>query len=155
MIVAIDPGKNGGAAYLSPLTNSQDLILRSWTTESDYMEFLESMDSRTVAVVENVPKFVSAMTSSSSAFTLGYNFGFCVGALRAYGFVVHLVAPSKWQSGLTGLKPRMGYTDRKRALKDNAKRLYPKLKITNATADAVLILDWFKQSSLFTDHHPA
>jgi hypothetical protein len=36
----------------------------------------------------------------------------------------------------------MGYTDRKRTIKDNAARLYPGLKITNANADAVMIMDW-------------
>jgi hypothetical protein len=38
----------------------------------------------------------------------------------------------------------MGYTARKRQLKDNAIRLYPDLKITNATADAVLIMNYYK-----------
>jgi hypothetical protein len=53
-----------------------------------------------------------------------------------------LVKPKEWQKGLVGLKSNMGYTARKRMLKDNAVRLYPNLKITNATADAVLIMEW-------------
>jgi hypothetical protein len=65
-----------------------------------------------------------------------------VGALRARRFPVELVKPREWQKGMRGLKPKMGYTDRKRTIKDNAARLYPGLRVTNATADAVMILDW-------------
>ena len=62
---------------------------------------------------------------------------------RALGFATHLLRPQTWQKGLAGLKPKMGYTERKRMLKDNAIRLYPDLKITNATADAVLIMNYW------------
>ncbi len=58
------------------------------------------------------------------------------------GFRVDLVRPQVWQKGVKGLKPKMGYTDRKRVLKDNACRKYPDLKVTHAVADALLIADW-------------
>ena len=107
------------------------------------MEFLEPINpAGYVALVEDVPAFVASATSNASSFKLGYNFGFLVGALRARRFPVELIRPKVWQKGLRGLKPKMGYTDRKRAIKDSAARLYPNLKVTNATADAVMILDW-------------
>jgi hypothetical protein len=84
------------------------------------------------------------MTSNASSFKLGQNFGVITGSLRALKFPLHLVKPQIWQKGLVGLKPKMGYTARKRQLKDNAIRLYPDLKITNATADAVLIMNYYK-----------
>ena len=84
------------------------------------------------------------MTSNASSFKLGQNFGFIIGASRALRFPTHLVKPQIWQKGLVGLKPKMGYTMRKRVLKDNAIRLFPDLKITNATADAVLIMSWYQ-----------
>ena len=139
MIVAFDPGKGGGVAYW----DGENFSLHKFTTESDYLEILESFDRNSRVYVEDVPVFVAASTSNASSFKLGYNFGFIMGACRAFAFPVELVPPKKWQKGLQGLKPKMSYAARKRALKDNAIRMYPALKgITNATADALLILDY-------------
>ena len=118
--------------------------LSSFQTESGYLSLIDGLDRGSYeVVVEDVPAFVSAVTSNASSFKLGYNFGFIVGMSRALGFATHLLRPQAWQKGLQGLKPKMGYTERKRMLKDNAIRLYPDLKITNATADALLIADYW------------
>ena len=140
-LLAFDPGVSGGWAWLSP--NSDDMSVYAWRTETEFLEFLDPINpAGYTAIVEDVPAYVSSMTSNASSFKLGYNFGFLVGALRARRFPVELVKPREWQKGLRGLKPKMGYTDRKRTIKDNAARLYPGLKITNANADAVMIMDW-------------
>jgi hypothetical protein len=137
-IIAFDPGKGGGLAIYRP---GGKIDLRPWTVEHELLDVIDSLDpSGYDAVVEDVPAFVSAATSNASSFKLGYNFGFIVGCCRMHGLPTNLVKPKEWQKGLSGLKPNMGYTARKRQLKDNAVRLYPDLKITNATADAVLIM---------------
>jgi hypothetical protein len=139
MIAAFDPGKGGGVAYW----DGEIFSLHKFTTESDYLEILESFDRKTKVYVEDVPVFVAASTSNASSFKLGYNFGFIIGACRAFAFPVELVPPKKWQKGLPGLKPKMPYAQRKRVLKDNAVRMYPALKgVTNATSDALLVLDY-------------
>jgi hypothetical protein len=142
-IVAFDPGKAGGAC----IRHDDGLIeLHPFRVEHEYIELIRELDRKKYeAVVEDVPAFVSSATSNASSFKLGYNFGFIVGALRALRLPTHLVKPQVWQKGLQGLRPRLGYTDRKRILKDNAIRLFPDLKITNATADAVLIMDWYSK----------
>ena len=120
-----------------------EIELHPFRVEHEYIDLIRDLDNKKYeAVVEDVPAFVSSATSNASSFKLGYNFGFIVGALRALRLPTHLVKPQIWQKGLQGLRPKLGYTDRKRILKDNAIRLYPDLKITNATADAVLIMDW-------------
>jgi len=140
-VLAFDPGVSGGWAWLAP--NSDEISVHSWRTETEFLDFMEPINpAGYTAVVEDVPAYVSSMTSNASSFKLGYNFGFLVGALRARRFPVELVKPREWQKGLRGLKPKMGYTDRKRTIKDNAARLYPDIKVTNANADAVMILDW-------------
>jgi hypothetical protein len=139
-VVAFDPGKGGGAAVKHP---DGVFTVHSWRSEHEHVELLRSLSGGYEAVVEDVPAFVSAATSNASSFKLGYNFGFILGSLRALSFPTNLVKPQVWQKGLIGLKPKMGYTARKRVLKDNAIRMYPDLKITNATADAVLILNWY------------
>lgn len=148
LILAVDPGVSGGMAMYRKSTD--DITLRRWTTEAEYLSFIQplvlgsKLYRAAEAVVEDVPPFVAAATSNASSFKLGFNFGFHVGALRAIAVPTNLVRPKKWQAGLRGLKPNMGTTARKRMLKDNAIRLYPNLKgITNATADALLILDWW------------
>lgn len=145
-IVAFDPGKSGGACIRH---EDGTVELEPFRVEHEYIELIRDLDRKKYeAVVEDVPAFVSSATSNASSFKLGYNFGFIVGALRAFRLPTHLVKPQIWQKGLRGLGPRLGYTDRKRILKDNAIRLYPDLKITNATADAVLIMDWARNNEL-------
>lgn len=140
-IVAFDPGKGGGACVRH---EDGTIELHSWRVEHEHIDMLRDLSGQGYeAVVEDVPAFVSSATSNASSFKLGYNFGFIMGSLRALCFPTCLVKPQVWQKGLVGLKPKMGYTDRKRTLKDNAIRLFPDLKITNATADAVLIMNWY------------
>lgn len=143
-IVAFDPGKGGGGAVMH---SNGSIELHSFKTESEYINILNSLVPGSYdVVIEDVPVFVSITTSNASSFKLGYNFGFIVGMSRSLGFATHLVKPREWQRGLQGLNTKgLGYTDRKRMLKDNALRLYPDLKITHATADAVLIGDYWKR----------
>lgn len=139
MIAAFDPGKGGGVAYY----DGENIFLDKFTTESDYLKIIENFDRKTRIYVEDVPAFVSSATSNASSFKLGYNFGFIMGGCRAFAFPVELVLPKTWQKGLSGLRPKLSYAQRKRILKDNAIRLYPALKnITNATCDALLVLHY-------------
>lgn len=143
--LAIDPGKSGGMAYMSC---EGELELRKYLTEIELLDFAESIDRNTIVIVEDVPVFVASATSNASSFKLGYNYGFHVGVFRTYRMVVNLVKPKTWQIGLRGLKPKMAYTERKRTLRDIASRLYPDQKVTHATADALLILDyWLKKNT--------
>lgn len=143
--LGVDPGKSGGLAYMS----CEGLIeLRRYTTEAELIDFAENIDRNTIVIVEDVPVFVASATSNASSFKLGYNYGFHVGLFRAYRMPVNLVKPKTWQIGLKGLKPKMGYTERKRTLRDIASRLYPEQKVTHATADALLILDyWLRKNT--------
>ena len=139
-IVAVDPGLGGGYAHLR---ENGEIFLHSFINESTFIEFLLENPNLNKAVIEDVPTFVSNKTSNSSSFKLGYNFGFEVGAVRTRGISLDLVKPKIWQKGIKGLKPRMGYTQRKRLLADAAKRKYPNLKVTQKNADALLILDFY------------
>ena len=146
-VLSIDPGSGGGSAYFNE--SKGEIVLRRFTTESEFLSFVKDMGAGVEAVVEDVPRFVSSATSTSSAFKLGYNYGFHVGCLRGYEYPVNLVKPQVWQRGLSGLRPKMGYTARKRVLKDNASRLFPSLKVTHAVADALLILYWWSEKHGF------
>ena len=137
--LAVDPGVSGGWA----LGDGIDIIkVGSFTTETEFIDFVTSNDI-SKAVIEDVPAFVSSVTSNSSSFKLGYNYGFEVGVVRGQGISLDLVKPRIWQAGIKGLKPKMGYTQRKRLLADAARRIFPDQKVTQKNADALLILNWY------------
>lgn len=137
--LAIDPGVSGGWA----LGDGIDIIkVGSFTTETEFIDFVTSNDI-SKAVIEDVPTFVSSLTSNSSSFKLGYNYGFEVGVIRGQSISLDLVKPRIWQAGIKGLKPKMGYTQRKRLLADAARRIFPDQKVTQKNADALLILNWY------------
>ena len=143
--IAIDPGASGGYAIaynVRPVLGSNSERADKWSGEADFMEELDHLtsdDYLLTAVVEEVPKFVGKLVPSSSIFTLAKNYGWILGALAARGVPTHLVRPQVWQKGLTGVKAAKGAA-KKRCLKEHATRLFPDLKPTLATADALLIL---------------
>ena len=145
IVLAIDPGASGGY-----VVDGGDGALRlvNLTTEADFLDELEGL--RGVAVYENlplevwmeeVPPYVGGNIPSSAAFKLGKSCGFLAGSVRASGFPLHLVRPTEWQKGLSGVRGVSGAA-KKRVLRDHAVRLYPDAtdkRITLKTADAVLI----------------
>ena len=92
-VLGIDPGASGGYA----LIEGDEVTLRRYTTEQEFLEFLRPLTNdqslTTNVVIEDVPPFVAAATSASSSFKLGYNFGYHVGVCRMAGFRVDLVRP--------------------------------------------------------------
>ena len=152
-ILSIDPGRKGGFAYWRQSKDFLDQIeLNKFTTESEFIDYVIRLDlTDLICVIEDVPVFVSPLTKNSDSFKLGYNYGFEVGCVRTLQIPVHLIKPKDWQKGLNGLRVKMSYSDRKRTLKDNALRLFPKLKgITHANCDALLILNYYREKYLLS-----
>ncbi|HEV7926093.1 MAG TPA: hypothetical protein VGR14_12095, partial [Verrucomicrobiae bacterium] len=102
-----------------------------------------------IAIVEEVGGYIGKAQPGSTAFKFGRNFGFILGVLQTLGIRVELVRPQKWQKALslgsaTGCASK---TEWKNKLKASAQRLYPHLKPTLATADALLILDYARRTA--------
>ncbi len=143
-MIAIDPGTSGGMACHTG--NIVEAV--AFTTEGDAVRWLRAFEPDiTVAWMEDVHS--SPQMGVRSAFTFGRNFGFWSGALTAMGIPVRLVKPQVWQRGIPGLSGLQG-TPRKAALKAEAQRRFPSMKITYATADAILMADWAR--SKMTPH---
>ena len=88
------------------------------------------------------------MPSSSMAVYAG-NWGFLKGVLTAFGYRIVLVQPKVWQAALgLGSATGMSKTEWKNKLKNRAEQLYPDIKVTLATADALLIYEAAKQGKL-------
>ena len=138
--IAVDPGKSGGYA----ISIDGAVEAHPYRDETEFLDHIYELNMRPdltaiEAAVEEVPKFVGKAVPGSTSFVLGYHYGFIVGAFRANQIPVHLYRPQVWQKGLTGVKAAKG-SKKKRILRDHATRLYPSLRPTLATADAVLIL---------------
>lgn len=70
-----------------------------------------------------------------------------MGACAALCVPVELVTPQRWQKGMSvGVRAGLERADWKRKLKAQAERLFPGQRVTLATADALLILEWARRT---------
>lgn len=135
--IGIDPGASGAVAVLTE--HSVDTC-RLNDTPHDVAEFLRqwSRNGPCFALLERV----SAMPGQgvSSTFKFGTSYGFVQGLLTALQIPFDRVTPAKWQT-------EMGCRSRgdKNVTKRRAQELYPHLKITHATADAILLATLCRQ----------
>jgi len=164
VIIGIDPGSNGGIAFKSPRGNG---AVKMPDTDTDIVNFLKSFqfDKEPVHVLcEKVGGFVGKRKTvvnikcphcrglvpyekeeadpGSAMFKFGDGNGFVRGVCIALGFGYDTIAPRSWQKIHNLYKERgMSKTQWKNILKDRAQKLFPNLKVTLSTADALLILD--------------
>lgn len=145
-LIAIDPGHSGGIAF--QLNDQGPQAVPMPHTEGDTVDLLRGLASnpaQTIAVVEQVGGYLSGHPQPGSAmFKFGRNFGFILGVLQTLGVRVELVRPQAWQKALSlgNSKDSSDKAAWKGKLKAEAQRLYPGLKPTFATADALLLLEF-------------
>lgn len=151
IVVAIDPGLGGGIAFADrgPDGGIKFGCHPMPDTEKDLVDLLASLayGQRATVYVEDVPYAVGfagpnrRMNPASSA-KLHRNVGVVHGALLALGVRTLLVRPREWQ-GHYSLGTAKGHGSKwKSVLKAEAQRRFPGMRVTLATADALLILDW-------------
>ena len=132
-IIGIDPGTNGGIAWI---TGGKPCVEKMPDTLKDLWELLRDID---IASEEYCHAYIEQVHSSpqmgvKSAFTFGNGFGHLEMALTAAGIPFTRIRPQVWQKELGCLtKGDKNITKRK------AQELFPSLKVTHATADALLI----------------
>ena len=150
-IIGIDPGVNGGIAWI---TDGKPCVEKMPETLQDLWELIDEISGRKwsnngppdlKAYLEEVhvaPSFAKSADGkknrirmgAKSAFTFGRGFGRLEMALTAAGIPFERVRPQVWQKALGCLTK-----GDKNVSKRRAQELYPQLKITHATADALLI----------------
>jgi crossover junction endodeoxyribonuclease RuvC len=139
--IGIDPGKGGGIAWTGSDGPGAVNMPETETDLAAVLRLLGEQTSGAVAVVERVSS--SPQMGVVSAFTFGRGYGCIRGCLVTLGIPFVEVAPVKWQKA-------MGCLSRgdKNVTKRRAQQLFPHLKVTHATADALLLatycarLDW-------------
>jgi hypothetical protein len=142
MIIGVDPGGNGGIAWHD---GERARVVKMPATLQDLWELINDIMSSCVtagtdwrdstAYLEQVHS--SPQMGVKSAFTFGNGFGHIEMALTAAGIPFVRVSPQKWQGALGC---RTGGD--KNVSKARAQELFPDLKPTHATADALLIMEY-------------
>lgn len=144
--VAIDPGNSGAYVIRRPgLPVGSVMEIGAYHEPQDVvklMRFLHQLNltpGGLVAVIERV--WASPVMGVSAAFAFGENYGAWIMALRVTDIPIYTVTPQQWQKVVAPEIEGQG-ADRKRALKAAAARIFPDLKITLATCDALLIAEY-------------
>ena len=144
--LGIDPGKSGAVTVIdwwekdSRLGKSTEATVTSCKldgTETDIWNWLNDNTDllNAVATIENV--HAMPKQGVASAFTFGKNFGFLIGLLTASSIPYKFVTPHKWQKGMQCLTK-----GDKNISKAAAQRLWPRVKMTHAIADSMLIAEY-------------
>lgn len=130
--VGIDPGWSGGIAFYDGIT--MDALKFDGLTERDLSDLIQ--DRCLVAPCKVWLEQVHAMPIQGV--TSVWNFGQMYGMLRGILIASHIpfetVSPQVWQRAMRCLT-----RGDKNVSKAKAQQLFPKLKLTHATADACLI----------------
>lgn len=143
-IIGIDPGLSGGIAVLEELRGPT--VYKMPETQKDLFELLDAWNTLTPAVVFVEKVNAGPKMGSSAAFKFGRNVGEVMMAVVAAGLRMELVTPQKWQRELglivKGRGLGQGDTEKKNRNKARAQELFPGLKITHSTADALLLAEF-------------
>ena len=138
LYIGIDPGQSGGMACLH-YTGFVYGHTKMPETERDTFDWLAQFaDSECFAVIEAVHSMPKQGVSSS--FKFGQSYGFLRGCLIGSGMSFEQVTPQKWQKMMSCMTK-----GDKNVSKAKAQQLLPTLKITHATADALLLAAYAMQ----------
>jgi crossover junction endodeoxyribonuclease RuvC len=142
IFIGLDPGASGGIARLdNDLHPTEPDAFKMPDTERDLWTIFEDWEPRqfpAFAVIEAVHSMPKQGVASS--FKFGRSYGFLRGCLIASGVPFEEVTPQRWQNELGCLSK-----GDKNVTKRRAQQLFPSLKITHATADALLLAEYARR----------
>jgi Holliday junction resolvasome RuvABC endonuclease subunit len=142
-VIGIDPGKLGGIAWI---TDGKPCVEKMPETLADLWNLIESIVYSDHPQNPNCKAYLESVHSSpqmgvKSAFTFGNGFGHLEMALTAAGIPFERVSPQRWQKA-------MGCMTKgdKNVSKRRAQELFPAIKVTHATADALLLAEYGRRA---------
>jgi Holliday junction resolvasome RuvABC endonuclease subunit len=142
--LGIDPGAAGGAAIISSRQieiwgferlTEQEIWFSLWGA----IRTVTNQGNSVFAMIERLSAWPGL--TSPTAFKLGRSYGFLRGCLIASGVPFGEVHPRSWQKTMECLTK-----GDKKISRARAQQLFPKMKITHATADALLIAEFARRS---------
>lgn len=140
VIVAIDPGANGGIV-VGNINGEVYQVDKMPATPKDLLEYLKDVVDgfmKVTCVLEKVGGIPGQ--GGMAMFNFGKGFGYLEMALLACGIATEEVTPQKWQK-VFQMGSSKGYskTEWKNKLKAKAQMLYPLQKVTLWNSDALLL----------------
>lgn len=145
IFIGIDPGASGGIAGLNYDGHVVE-ALKMPQTERDIYDYVGSFTGGNGESCKALIEKVHAMPKQgvSSTFKFGVGYGGLRMALVGHGIPFEDATPQKWQAF-------MGCLTRgdKNVSKAKAQMLWPRLKVTHAIADALLIAEYLRRTSTF------
>ena len=139
IFLGIDPGKTGGISRHDGKTIAAFKFTDCTPADMYSIIYDVSRGSSVVALIEKIHSMPKQGVKSS--FTFGRNYGMLLMALTALKIPFEYVTPSVWQKHLKCLTK-----GDKNITKKKAQELFPYLKITHYTADALLIGEYYKRT---------
>jgi hypothetical protein len=143
-VIGVDPGVNGGIAWI---TDGKPCVEKMPDTLQDLWKLLENIAINAQLDNLKIHAYLEQVSSSpqmgvKSAFTFGNGFGHLEMALTAAGIPFARIRPQVWQKELGCLTK-----GDKNVSKRKAQELFPSMKVTHATADALLIAKYGTQQT--------
>lgn len=119
--IGIDPGKNGGIAFINTFQHSYDVYVFS---EETLLKKLYQFSKYKTDSIKCVLEKVNAMPGQGvvSMFNFGQNYGFIQGVLKAYNIPFQLTPAPVW-------KKEFSVTSDKNTSIEVAKRLFPSVNL--------------------------
>jgi hypothetical protein len=133
---------------VTDVTASQVNVLTRWPDGSAKWGVVAgsvglTADTPATVSLEKVGGYTGGTGQPGSAmFKFGMGYGFIQGALMTLGARIELVAPQAWQKAMGCLTK-----GDKNVSKRRAQELFPTLKVTHATADALLIAEFNRRTA--------
>lgn len=155
--LGIDPGAAGGMASVRSIGVVEiDDLCPMPVTEADVWSWFREMRERSDdgefrCCIEKVGGYVSGSKGNigSAMFKFGRGVGVLVGCLTAACIPFEEVNPATWQRAL-GIPPRKRTetkTQHKNKIKARAQALFPGVKLTLATCDAIMLAEYCRRKN--------
>ena len=149
--IGIDPGLSGGIAWKDSNWPARSYKMPATDKDLHQMVSMSVPADKSVqcfAIVELVTGWMPGSRAvTSQMFKLGKNYGAILMALTSLNIPFEVVMARVWQKALGIARRKKGESDNKwkNRLKSKAQQLYPKVNVTLATADALLILEYCRR----------
>ena len=145
VFIGIDPGIKGGIAFIYNDTYYVKATPGTVAGMADELITLKQMGPNLAmyCAIELVHSFPGQGVAST--FKFGMNYGQWLGILATLKIPYIEVTPHKWMKHYGSLPKER--KDRKNRLKHLAQQRFPDIKITLATADAVLLCNYLKETN--------
>ncbi len=145
IFLGVDPGASGG---LATIRGRRVELFQMPKTEKDIWNLIRQFRSlSTVCILEKVWGHIGQGQPGSAMFNFGMGYGLLKMALTGTGIPFEEVVPRAWQKALSisSRKKTETKTQWKNRLKATAQKLFPRVEVTLATCDALLIALYCKR----------